>query len=344
MLIAAARAWPSASPVPDSGAARGQDRRVEAEERDPARRRRHGPLRGHARTLLRQGRGRAPEHGRLASAAARSTTSAPGPRPDLPANYVGDSAPTATAWSTGKRTGRPPLAGPSAADNIPGPNEGYTTYMEIARDAGKATGNVSTAEITDATPAAPSRTSPSACQGPADTRTTARPRPRRRPARPGSIAEQQVDDGFDLTWAAAAPATSSRSRRRHRERHRLRQGPRATRTSTPSGARRRSARGTSGNKVLGLFNASNMTTEFAPLFARTAAYYARNPNRNVQVQGGSDTTRCQPQNRGNEPSLPEMTTKALQLLEHRQGRLRPPGRGRLDRQARPRRRRLRPDR
>ena len=67
--------------------------------------------------------------------------------------------------------------------------------------------------------------------------------------------------------------------------------------------------------MLGLFNNSNMTTEFAPLYARTAAYYAANPNRDVQVQGGSDTTRCQPQNRGDEPSLPEMTTKALSLLE-----------------------------
>ena len=78
----------------------------------------------------------------------------PGPGPTYQPNYVGDSAPTATAWSTGKRTQDGRLSqGPSAADNIPGPNAGYTTYMEIARDAGKATGNVSTAEITDATPA-----------------------------------------------------------------------------------------------------------------------------------------------------------------------------------------------
>ena len=80
----------------------------------------------------------------------------PGPGPTYQPNYVGDSAPTATAWSTGKRTQDGRLSqGPSAADNVPGPNAGYTTYMELARDAGKATGNVSTAEITDATPAAP---------------------------------------------------------------------------------------------------------------------------------------------------------------------------------------------
>ena len=29
--------------------------------------------------------------------------------------------------------------------------------------------------------------------------------------------------------------------------------------------------------MLGLFNPSNMTTEYAPLFARTKAYYDANP-------------------------------------------------------------------
>ena len=68
--------------------------------------------------------------------------------------------------------------------------------------------------------------------------------------------------------------------------------------------------------VIGLFNNANMTTEYAPLFARNQAYYDANPlpGRNVQVQGGSETTRCQTQDRGTEPSLPEMTSKAIELL------------------------------
>ena len=59
-----------------------------------------------------------------------------------------------------------------------------------------------------------------------------------------------------------------------------------------------------------------MTTEYAPLYARNQAYYDANPlpGRNVQVQGGSETTRCQTQDRGTEPSLPEMTSKAIELL------------------------------
>ncbi len=101
----------------------------------------------------------------------------------------------------GKRTQDGRLSqGPSSADNVPGPNTGFTTYMELARDAGTATGNVSTAEITDATPAAPgSHISQRACQGPAGTRTTC-PIEAKIAATPGlgSIAEQQVDNGFDL--------------------------------------------------------------------------------------------------------------------------------------------------
>ena len=45
----------------------------------------------------------------------------PGPGPDYAPNYVGDSAPTATAWSTGKRTQDGRLSqGPSSADTVPG--------------------------------------------------------------------------------------------------------------------------------------------------------------------------------------------------------------------------------
>jgi alkaline phosphatase len=239
----------------------------------------------------------------------------PGPGPNYAPNYVGDSAPTATAWSTGKRTQDGRLSqGPSTADNVPGANAGYTTYMELARDAGKATGNVSTAEITDATPAGPSaHISQRACQGPADTRTTC-PTEAKTAATPGlgSIAEQQVDQGFDVYLGGG----------RARYEQALTAGGTTTvidyaktKGYTYVSDKQGLAAVQPGAKVLGLFHASNMTTEYAPLYARTQAYYTANPNRDVQVQGGSETTRCQRQARGNEPSLPEMTTKALSLLE-----------------------------
>ncbi len=94
----------------------------------------------------------------------------PAAAPPYPPNYVPDSAPTASAWSSGIKTLDGRLGqGPSSGVTVPGTN--YTTYMEIARDRGMATGNVSTAEITDATPAGPSsHISQRGCQGPNDTR------------------------------------------------------------------------------------------------------------------------------------------------------------------------------
>lgn len=62
-------------------------------------------------------------------------------------NYVTDSAASATAWSTGVKT----YNGALAVDVNGKP---FPTLLEMAKKAGKATGNVSTAELQDATPAA----------------------------------------------------------------------------------------------------------------------------------------------------------------------------------------------
>ena len=57
-----------------------------------------------------------------------------------------------------------------------------------------------------------------------------------------------------------------------------------------------------GERLLGLFHDSNMTTEYQPLIASDTG-------------AGSATTKCQPSNRGNEPTLAEMTAKAISLLQ-----------------------------
>ncbi len=241
----------------------------------------------------------------------------PGPGPGYEPNYVGDSAPTATAWSTGKRTQDSRLSqSPSSADNVPGTNEGYGTYLELARDRGKATGDVTTAEITDATPAAPSaHISQRACQGPSDAATTCASETKAQGGL-GSIAEQQVDEGFDLylgggqarydqplTAANGSPTVVDYAQSK------------GYTYVTDKAALNAITSLDGGKKVLGLFNAKNMTTEYAPLYARNKAYYDANPNRDVQVQGGSATTRCQPQARGSEPALDQMTSKAISLLD-----------------------------
>jgi alkaline phosphatase len=246
----------------------------------------------------------------------------PGPGPNHLPNYVGDSAPTATAWSTGKRTQDGRVSqGPSSADNVPGSNEGYRTFLEIARDRGKATGNVSTAEITDATPAGPSaHISQRACQGPADTRTTCPTEAKTAsPAGLGSIAEQQVDEGFDLYLgggrARYEQKLTSAAGSADVVQYAKDNGYSYVTTKQQLAGITKLQDGTARTKVLGLFNPSNMTTRYAPLYARNQAYYSANPGRDPQVNGGSETTRCRTQARGDEPSLSEMTAKAIELLD-----------------------------
>ena len=87
--------------------------------------------------------------------------------PFLP-DYDPDSASTGTSWATGKKTIDERISqGPSSAENVPGQN--LQTVLELAQKRGMKVGNVSTAEITDATPAVlDSHISLRGCQGPAN--------------------------------------------------------------------------------------------------------------------------------------------------------------------------------
>ena len=164
----------------------------------------------HVGPLLRQGRRRPPEHGRAEASRRRHDLNVgPAAAPPYPPNYVPDSAPTASAWSSGIKTLDGRLGqGPSSGVTVPGTN--FKTYMEIARDRGLATGNVSTAEITDATPAGPSsHISQRGCQGPNDTRAAARRRPRP-PAASARSPSSRPTSSSTSSSAAAAPATCSR--------------------------------------------------------------------------------------------------------------------------------------
>ena len=224
-----------------------------------------------------------------------------GPGPDYDPNYVPDSAPTATAWSTGKKTTDSRLSqGPSTAETVPGSNEGYTTTFEIMKARGKAIGNVATSEITDATPAGPSsHISRRACQGPNDTRTLC-PKETKTAGGLGSIAEQQVDHMLDVNLGGG----------RARYEQTRDAGGTVVDYATSKGYRYvtdaaglSSVTSVKDKPLLGLFHTSNMTTQFAPLIA--------GPTPGT----GSPTTRCNENNRpANEPSLGAMTQKSIDLL------------------------------
>ncbi len=226
----------------------------------------------------------------------------PAAAPPYPPNYVPDSAPTAAAWSSGIKTLDGRLGqGPSSGVTVPGKN--YETYMEIAKQRGLSTGNVSTAEITDATPAGPSaHISQRGCQGPNDTR-AACPTETKAAGGLGSIAEQQADNQFDVVLGGgraryAQPLTAGGTKNvidyAVQDKGYKYVATEAELNGVTSLA--------PGQRLLGLFHDSNMTTEYQPLIASDTG-------------AGSATTKCQPSNRGTEPTLAEMTDKAIKLLQ-----------------------------
>ena len=116
--------------------------------------------------------------------------------PETP-DYVPDSAPTATAWATGQKTSNGRIS------TTPGTDEDIPTILELAQEAGKRTGNVTTSEVTDATPAAlMSHVSKRGCKGPEETAKDC-PQDSKAEGGQGSIAEQSVDHGVDVILGGA---------------------------------------------------------------------------------------------------------------------------------------------
>lgn len=112
-------------------------------------------------------------------------------------DYVTDSAASATAWSTGVKT----YNGALGVDVF---GNDHATILELAKAAGKATGNVSTAELEDATPAAlVSHVSSRKCYGPEATSKDCPTQALENNGR-GSIAEQLLETRADVTLGGGA--------------------------------------------------------------------------------------------------------------------------------------------
>ena len=112
-------------------------------------------------------------------------------------NYVTDSAASATAWSSGVKTYNGALGVDVNGKDQP-------TLLEIAKAAGKATGNVSTAELQDATPAAQiSHVTSRKCYGPEETSEKCATNALENGGR-GSISEQLLKARADVTLGGGA--------------------------------------------------------------------------------------------------------------------------------------------
>lgn len=113
-------------------------------------------------------------------------------------NYVPDSAATSTAWSTGVKTSNGRIGTTAGTD------EDIPTTMELAKEAGLLIGNVSTARITDATPAgAMAHVAKRGCEGPVQTSASCAADAVENGG-PGSIAEQSINLGVDVLLGGGA--------------------------------------------------------------------------------------------------------------------------------------------
>lgn len=208
-------------------------------------------------------------------------------------DYVPDSAATGTAWATGSKTSNGRISTTAGTDRD------LITILELAQAAGYKTGNVSTAEITDATPAVlGAHVNSRGCQGPANM--SACPQDKKANGGPGSIAEQLVDHKIDVILGGG----------KSRFTQVIDGGVFAGQTVLQSAVAQgytnvfdaAALAGVSqGTRVLGLFNNGNMTQEWTGLPATPA---------------GTGPQTCNESNRpSNEPSVADMTRKALELLD-----------------------------
>jgi alkaline phosphatase/streptomycin-6-phosphatase len=227
----------------------------------------------------------------------------PGSGPSYLPDYDPDSASTGTSWATGQKTIDERISqGPSTAENVPGTN--LKTVLEIAQKGGMKVGDVSTAEITDATPAVlASHVSLRGCQGPANM--AACPSETKAAGGLGSIAEQEVDHKVDVLLGGG----------RSRFEQAITSGPDTGENVIQSAQGKgyqyvsdAAGLGTvkAGKPVLGLFSSGNMSLEWSGPAASPGKGNAPAPcNENQRL--------------ANEPSLATMTAKAIGLLENRKG-------------------------
>lgn len=200
---------------------------------------------------------------------------------------VPDSAATATAWSSGVKTYNGAIGKDAYGEDV-------VTIMEQAKEAGMRTGNVSTAEITDATPAAPmAHTFRRQCQGPTASGCE---------QGEAHIAHQVARNGTaDVIFGGGLRRFEPDDQAAFEEQGYTvlgdfgdetlpnDQGAQSAGTQTVATSEDLESVPTGTEKVVGLFNRGNLTVE-------------------KHKQHNPDSTEAE------EPTLPEMTAKAIELL------------------------------
>jgi alkaline phosphatase/streptomycin-6-phosphatase len=224
--------------------------------------------------------------------------------PYLP-DYDPDSASTGTAWATGQKTIDERISqGPSSGEKVPGTD--LETILEVAQKAGKKVGDVSTAEITDATPAVlASHINLRGCQGPADMANCTAAK--KENGGLGSIAEQEVDHKVDVLLGGGRSRFAQAVTGGPFVGKNVIQSAEGQRYKYVTDATALSEYDNKSKPLLGLFNNGNMSLEWSGPAAALG-------------KGNQPAVPCTEGVRpANEPSLAAMTKKAIQLLQNQKG-------------------------
>lgn len=214
-------------------------------------------------------------------------------------DYVTDSAASGSAWSTGTKTY-------NGAISVDIKGQAQSTVLEIAKANGKATGNVSTAEVQDATPAVQvAHVSGRKCYGPEATSKSC-PENAIENGGKGSISEQLLDTRADVTFAGGAKSFAETAKAGDWQGKTLNEQAAARGYQLVKNAAEMNEVGKADQDapVLGLFAEGNMPVRWEGTVATRDGYLQP-----------AETCVDNPKRTSDVPKLADMTQKAIDLLK-----------------------------
>ncbi len=214
-------------------------------------------------------------------------------------NYVTDSAASATAWATGTKSY-------NGAIGVDVNGKDQVTILELAKAAGKATGNVSTAELQDATPAAlMAHVTSRKCYGPEKTSELC-PTNALEQGGKGSISEQMLKTRPDVTLGGGAKSCSESAKAGEYQGKTLREQAQALGFQLVDNLDGMNAiqQADQTKPVLGLFSDGNMPVRWQ---GPKASYHGNIDKPVVTCEVNKDRP-------ASTPTLAQMTKKAIDLL------------------------------
>lgn len=215
-------------------------------------------------------------------------------------DYVTDSAASATAWNTGVKSY-------NGAIGVDVNGKPVTSIFELAKKAGKATGNVSTAELQDATPAAVfTHVAQRKCYGPTATSQKC-PKEAAENGGIGSITEQMITARADVTLGGGMKSFNEVAKAGRYEGKKLIDAAREAGYQIVTNTKELEAVRSADQKkpLLGLFSEGNMPVR---LKGPQASYHGNLDKEPVVCQKNPERT-------ADHPTLAQMTQKAIDLLK-----------------------------